>query len=280
MLSNPVYRSVASGEDGYRTIADKDEIIIRVIRSFFGTIAREGFFKNVVLNVLLVSACLVIWYMVKNKITKKARFFGSISVVVMIAYVAGSAIVGLSNVSVLLLLIAAEGVATIAYILAFIVFLFILPFEINQKIKLFFILLSVGCMIAPLLVVTPITSRCFFAPYVMMIYLGMEFYSLFDEKIKAKSEKITKATAITAVVGLIYLFYIYGTIGACSYERAQKAIEDSQSGTGTIQVEELPYKEYVWLSDVDSDLWAERFKLFYGIDDNVKIEQIESRQMY
>lgn len=280
MFSNSVYRSVADGSDGYRTIGDDSGIISRALKAYFKTIAPEGFMNNFVLNLFLVGVCFVIWLSIKNKLSKKSRVFGTISIAVMIAYAASSVMIKVSGVKALLLLSAAQGAATAVYILAFIVFLFILPFEINQKAKLFFILLSTGCMIAPLFVVTPIGSRCFFAPYVMMIYLGMEFYSLFDENIKEKCDKASKATVITAAVGLIYLFYIYGTIAVCSNERIEKAQQDAQAGAGTIQVEQLPYDDYVWYSDVDEEVWAKRFKLFYDIDEAVQLEQIASRQKW
>ncbi|MDE6154879.1 MAG: hypothetical protein K2F67_00405 [Eubacterium sp.] len=245
MFSNSVYRSVADGSDGYRTIGDDSGIISRALKAYFNTIAPEGFINNFVLNMFLVGVCFVVWLKVKNKLSKKSRVFGTIAIAVMIAFAASSIMIKVSGVKALLLLSAVQGAATAAYILAFIVFLFILPFEINQKTRLFFILLSTGCMIAPLFVVTPIGSRCFFAPYVMMIYLGMEFYSLFDEAVKEKCAKASKATIITAAVGLIYLFYIYGTIAVCNNERIEKAQQDAQSGAGTIQVEQLPYDDYV-----------------------------------
>lgn len=280
MFSNSVYRSVADGSDGYRTIGGDEGIITRALKAYFKTIAPEGFVNNFVLNLFLVGVCLVVWFRCKDKLSKVQKVLGTISIAVMVAFAASSLMIKVSGVKALLLLTGAQGAAAIAYIIAFIVFLFVLPYEINQKTKLFFILGSTGCMIAPLFVVTPIGSRCFFAPYVMMIYLGMELYSLFDEDIKEKCDKASRVTVITAAVGLLYLFYVYGTIAVCNTERIEKAQQDSQSGSGTIQVETLPYENYVWYSDVDEDIWAKRFKLFYDIDEAVQIEQISSRQKW
>lgn len=278
MFSNSVYRSVADGSDKYRTIGGGEGIVTRMLKAYFGTIVDEGFFKNFVLNIFLVGVCLILWITLKNKLSKKARVIGNISAAVMVAFAASSVMLKVSGVEPLEILSLVKGGATAAYIIAFIVFLFVIPLEINKKMKLFFILGSTGCLIAPLLVVTPIGSRCFFAPYVMMIYLGMEVYSLFDDDIKEKCAKITKVTVITALVGIIYLFYIYGTISVCSNERIEKAQADAQNGAGTIQVEELPYSDYVWCSDLKKNIWQKRFKLFYGIDKSVDIEQISSRQ--
>lgn len=276
MFSNSVYRSVADGSDKYRTIGSEDGIIVKALKAYFGTIASEGFINNIVLNLFLIGTCIVIWFMIKDRLSKKAKVFGTLSIAVMTAFAASSLMIKISGVQAHKLLILAEGAATAVYILAFIVFLFVLPFDINRKLKLFFILGSTGCMIAPLLVVTPIGSRCFFAPYVMMLYLGMEFYSLFDEDIKRKCDKISKAAIITAAVGLIYLFYIYGTIAVSNNARIEKAQQDVQNGIEKIQIEELPYKEYVWYSELDEKVWKRRFKLFYDIDKHIKIEYISA----
>lgn len=131
-------------------------------------------------------------------------------------------------------------------------------------------------MIAPLLVVTPIGSRCFFAPYVMMVYLAMELYSLFDETVKEQCAKISRATIVTASVGMLFLFYIYGTISICSNKRIEKAQQEAKAGYEIIEVKPLPYRNYIWCSDVDEDIWAERFKLFYDIDENVQLQQKSS----
>ena len=277
MFSNSVYRSVADGSDSYKTIGDGG-IVSRAVNAYFKTIVSEGFINNFVLNIFLVGVCFVLWVNVKNKLSKCSKVFGTLSIAVMLAFASSSLIIKISAVTPSKLFIYAQGVATAVYIMAFVVFLFILPFEINKKVKLFFILGSTGCMIAPLLVVTPIGSRCFFAPYVMMLYLAMELYSLFDESIKEKCEKISKSAIIIAVVGLLYLFYVYGTIAVCSYQRIEKAQQEAKAGYDVIEVASLPYKDYVWCSDVDKDVWEQRFKLFYGIDENVKLKQISSNK--
>lgn len=271
MFSNSVYHSVSEGDDSYRTMG-------KIID--FATIIEEGFINNCVLNIFLIGVCTVIYFMLKNKFTKKSKRFGAIAISVMIAFAASSLLLKLSGVKPLEILTIVVCIATVIYIIAFMVFLFALPLDMEKKLKLFFIFGSVGCMIAPLFVVTPIGSRCFFAPYVMMLYLGMEFYTLFDESLKKRCDRISKVTIIAALVGLVYLFCIYGTIFVCNNKRVEKAQLDARSGLETIQIEELPYKDYVWCADLEKKVWQERFKLFYDIEETVKIEQIKSAQRW
>lgn len=275
MFSNSVYRSVADGKDDYRTIGEGG-ILSRALDAYLNTIISEGFINNVVLNIFLAAVCFILWIKVKDKLSKIPRSLGLIAITVILAFASSSLVISISDIKPWKILLYVQGAATIAYIIAFIVFLFILPFEINKKVKLLFILGSVGCMIAPLLVVTPIGSRCFFAPYVMMIYLAMELYSLFDENIKKQCAKLSKAAIITASVGVIFLFYIYGTIFVSSNARIEKAQQDAKAGYDVVEVKPLPYKNYVWCSDVDEEVWAKRFKLFYDIDEHVQIEQVSS----
>ncbi len=101
----------------------------------------------------------------KNRLSKIPKLLGTISIAVITAFASSSLILNISsNIHPLKSLYYVQGAATAAYIISCIVFLFILPFKANQKARLLFILGSVGCMIAPLLVVTPIGSRCFFCP--------------------------------------------------------------------------------------------------------------------
>ena len=83
---------------------------------------------------------------------------------------------------------------------------------------------------------------------------------------------------IFAIAGALYLFYIYGCIAKNNSERIALAVKGSQSGEDTIQVQELPYKDYVWCSDVEKEPWSARFKLFYGIDKRNSAQYFLGRQ--
>ncbi|MDE6722716.1 MAG: hypothetical protein K2J55_00790, partial [Eubacterium sp.] len=278
MFSNSVYRSVADGSDDYRSIGEGG-IISKAIHEYLNTIVPDGFMNNFVLNIFLAVVCLITWIKIKDKLSGISKVLGTVSIAVIIAFASSSLIIKISAVTPLKLLTYAEGAATIVYILAFIVFLFILPIEINQKVKLFFILGSVGCTIAPLLVVSPISSRCFFAAYVMMIYLAMELYSLFDEDIKEQLAKISNASVIVVAVGLLFLFYIYGTIAVNNQKRIEKVKKEAETAVSeTVELESLPYKHFLWGSDIPNDYWSSNFKAYYGIDENVKVKSVSAKK--
>ena len=274
MFSNSVYSSVTSGNDGYRTIAKGAGIISRALDSYLTVIMREGFLNNYILLCCLTAICLTVWFSIKAKISNKSRIVGYLSLFVMIGYTALSVMNRISCIEAAQIMVYLEGIATAFYIVAIIAYVFILPFEMVEKVKLLFILGSIGCMIAPLLVVTPIGSRCFFAPYVMFIYFAIELYSHFDDVSKERFANYSKVLAVIVAVGTLFLFYIYGTIYKNQNERVEKAQVDAKNGKTVVEVQELPYKYYVWCSDVYEETWETRFKLFYDIDQNVKLKMI------
>ena len=139
MFSNSVYRSVADGSDSYRTIGEGG-IISRAVDAYLDTIASEGFINNFILNIFLAVVCLVTWRKVKDKLSKLPKFLGTMSTAVIVAFALLSIIlniisliINLNGIKLSHLLRYAQGGATAVYIMAFAVFLFILPFEIKKK---------------------------------------------------------------------------------------------------------------------------------------------------
>lgn len=277
MFSNGAYHAAASGTDSYRTISTDTGILSRISENF-KEIARQGFLNNFVLLSLLAAVCLVLWFENKDRLTGKIKTIGYLSIFVIISYTALSFMNQINtywNKAWILLLL--EVLATIVYVLSLIAFILILPLETIEKVRLLFILFSAGFMIAPLFVVTPIGPRCFFAPYVMLIYFVVELSVNFNETHRRQFANLSSSMMIFAVIGALYLFYIYGTIAKNNQERIAQAVTDSQNGKHAIKVQELPYKDYVWCSDVQSEPWSTRFKMYYGIDTKISIKMIPNK---
>ncbi len=277
MFSNSVYRSVATGQDGYRTIGSEEGIVSRALKSYFEVIVTEGFLNNLVLNICLCVVAIILWHEMKAQMSDKGKICGQICMWIIIAYTATTVINTVSGVQRLSILRYVEGAATFAFIIAWIVLIIVIPVTEIQRLKLLFILGSAGCMIAPLLVVTPIGSRCFFASYVMQIYFLLELLTLASVHIKKSLYRGGRYMIIVCGTAYLYLCYIYGMIFISDQNRITKAKADAEKGKEVIQVENLPYEKYVWSSRPETgSVWEERFKLFYDIDRNIKIETKES----
>lgn len=281
MFMNPVYRSVASGADDYRSIGSEKGFIDKVVSAFLEDIVQEGFLNNVILNVCLCIICILIFSKVKRIVEKKHLAPLRVLVLIITTYTAWSIMEILTGVPPLKVMRWFDGGFTVIYIFAVFIFLLLLPVAFNKKIKLAFIYLSAGMMMAPLLVVTPIGSRCFFASYVMFIYLIAELISLYCEQYISERENktiknVTPYAICVIIIFTLYLTYVYSTIFFFDQKRVEKAQEDVESGMTTIEVENLPYGSYIWTPNPTVDtVWEERFKLFYGINEEVAIQNIE-----
>ena len=280
MFSNSAYRNIATGNDSYRTISTNTSMILRIFENF-KKIVVQGFLVNAVLLGLLMMVCLILWMENKDKLSGKVKMIGWLSIFMNVLYTIASFLLNITNQLnvyweqpfILLLL---EMAATVLYIISFVVLIVILPFHSSEKIKLLFILLSTGCLMAPLLVVTPVTQRCFFGSYIMLIYFLLELSSNVSDTQKKRLVDFRNVFMTFAIIGTLYLFYIYSTIAKSNHERIIHAIEDSEkAGNGaTIEIRQLPYKNYVECSDVEEEPWSTRFKLFYGIHKKIQIKMI------
>ena len=273
MFSNSVYRSVAEGTDGYREIANEGGIIQKAIDNYFTTIMTEGFLNNVWLNILLAIACVAVWYKLKEKTAKKVRFIASISLCIILAYTALSIINGLNPVTYTAIAKYCIAMATVLFIAALGIFLLTLPVSKTDKQHLIFVYLSIGAMIAPLLVVSPIGSRCFFASYILFAYLICRLFHCID----FDNKMVAKGILIACAAGFIYLSCIYVTIFTADVNRVQKAKEEVAAGSLSVEVKELPYGNYVWCPNpTHGSVWETRFKLFYDIDEDVQITVVSN----
>ncbi len=273
MFSNECYRSTLEGSDGYRSTAlggGIEGIISRVFTNVFEVILNEGLFKNVIALLVIAVASVLVWLQMNKKIDRKFRLINTLSTVLIVAYAAFAMylmISGLSKKSFVLLVMLA---ATALYALSLAMFVLTLPVEKEQKAKLMFILGSVVVLFAPLCVITPIGSRCFFMHYVMYIIFALELLSLLKANTSKILDKAKPVMMSIACVGFACLLGIYSTISVANQARVEKAINDAKT-SDEITVQELPYRNYVWCSSLEEDTWEYRFKLFYGIDENVKI---------
>lgn len=282
MFMNPVYRSVAKGTDGYRSIGSEAGLINKAVSAYLNEIVQEGFLNNVFLIFCLALICVLIWLSIKEKLINKWRLITKTAIIIIAFYSAWSLMESVSGITPLKVLKWFDGLLTGVYVLAIFIFLMSLPVVSKIKIKLIFIFCSAGMMIAPLLVVTPIGSRCFFASYVMFIYLLAELFCLWYKGYASELQQNIINKFLPYCIGCVvilafYLIYIFGTICLCDQQRIAKAKKNAIAEKTEIQVENLPYGEYVWTPNPQSDtVWEERFKLFYGIDEDIEIENVES----
>lgn len=277
MFSNSVYRSVSDGTDGYRTIGSENGIIYKAASTFVETISQEGFLNNVFLNICIFVVCFLVYKNIKNKLHENVKLLMKVSLLIIGCFSLYSIVNFQGEIIAFKYLDYIEACMTVLYILSIFTYILLLPITWDKKIKLAFIYGSIGFMMAPLLVVSPVGSRCFFATYVMFIYLVLELYQYVSQEDMKFVEK--KMILLKGLIGvsIIFYYYIFTTIYIADVNRLEKAREDINAGKKVIEISNLPFSRFLWVADPFKDtVWEERYKLFYDIDQTIRIENIYS----
>ena len=289
MFSNSAYAKFSKSQDPDRNIKMGGGFIKRITDNYFKDIALHGFLNNVVLNIVLLICAIVLFKKVKSQLSKKQSIIGTTSVIIMTIQVAVSVMNAIMNVNSnemgshgfptsltdpVTILQYMQGIIGALFILAIIAFVAILPLEKIKKSRLLFIPISIGCIMAPLIVVVPIGGRCFFATYVLFIWLILEFYMMLDAKVKESVENKLVYMRTVVAVSLVFFLYIYGSIFIADKARVSKARADIKKGKKIIYLKDLPHQQYVhganpiWDEKLE---WHKRYKDFYHLKKKVYI---------
>lgn len=270
MFSNEAYTTIINNEDGYREVAQKGNIILNAVELYFSRVYIMFSFQNVILNSAI--CIFVVKYSYKLLNSHKLKNIKKYLLMGCNAYLLSFMMyswIHIMNPKWNILLGRTkyfEGLIIIGFCLViFTVTLFEIKESLHMK-KAFFIEVSIVVLLAPLFVVNPIGPRCFLPIYCLFIVLLLCFVDV--EKTVVYFKDII---LLSTVVSYIFLLSIYTYIHVKSEQRIQYIYEciDSES---VIKVKALPYSGYVWTGDPNEPIWAERFKLYYDIPEEVEIK--------
>lgn len=280
MFSNSSYHAIAEGADGYRTVSTSiGGLISRAFENVL-SITKDLFLASAVLNIFVLIACVLLWITFKDKINGKARLvFGYISMAVIIGFCVWSlaSLIGAVNYPKIFKML--NAALSVVYYLAIGIFILAVPCKGTAKSRLLFWYVSVPATLAPLLIVTPIGSRCEFAAYVLMIFLAADMYSLTKAAtVKKVQLPVRRVLVSVTAFSMLFLFGVFGTVTFYNQRRVSRAREELKTGAETITVENLPFAQYVWTPNPIKDtVWETRFKLFYGLgDETVRIKNVKN----
>lgn len=267
MFSNGAYLNVVNGEDNYRTTNTSITIIKQVWDTYFDMMYKELIFNNYTLNITIVLSLIYLLRKERNNKTNILNAFNMLYVIYTVIKTINPTweILGKYTKYV-------EGIGTIIFFLSLLyITIFNKSLNPKQKGRLTFLLISTVLIAAPLLVVTPVSSRCFFPCYILLVLYVVQILGYL--KIKGNHYK--------KVIGsLIVVFYTFW-LSVCSYNlltnmrRTNYIQEQIKKGATQIEIYKLPYEEYIgcdWGSYPEKrGYWQTNFKRFYGIDENIQI---------
>ncbi len=274
MFSNSVYSSIQNGEDGYRTVETSGAgLINRIMDNYFDVIGRYMFLNNIVLNIVFgIILCFVFWKLYKRiQIRYKKRISLISFELCLFSIVYGIFtrvntvwINGCQNSKYI------DGTINIIFWLAlFVLFMFLFEDKYIRD-KFLFILICIAFVTGPLLIVTPIGPRCFFATYILNVWLVAELFSLLSMNLTIQ-RAVYNFEIVSFLVSMAVLFGIFIPIYRENENRIAVVQEADQRGETEVTINKLPYERYLHVSSPAQEPWQTRFKLFYKISPEMKI---------
>ena len=289
MFSNSVYRSIASGSDGYRSTAfdsDLKETIIEHTEVIF----QQFFANNIIILIIFSLLCVAIYILyARTSSDKKLKSLGLLLILLNVfsCFMIYSKnafaywFFGIGHAKSDLITIGLFALVAIIYFGSALLTVFICVDSNKNKFKTLFLLISVPILIAPLVFVNPIGPRCFFPPYLMLISACVLLFVHIQNKMNITAET-NKGIAISLLAGCLalftFLFSIYSTIHTYDIKRNDYVKKQIEAGRETVTVCLLPYASYVWVRDPSSAPWDYRYKLFHGIDTNIQFEFLNYKE--
>ena len=237
MFSNNVYHKVSINQDDYRSVF-RGGLLTRLKENYLDVILYEGVLCNKYLNLFIFIACLLVLKMIWRS-TKKIGFWWLLLVIALLLYT------------------------------------WWVGHRLDCLFQLLFPLLSIITLFAPLFVVSPIGSRCFFPTYVLLIlYFQLMISIVADKEIimapRAFHKYETAFLLSLCLIGYLRLIYIFYPVYTSDLLRLEHIKEQIRNGKQVIEVCHLQNEEYLWTSMPRAGtIWEERYKMFCGLPETI-----------
>lgn len=287
MFSNGAYRLIASADDSYRSTAASDGLK-NTLFSNGDIISTQLFLNNLPILTAITVMCIIIGliYIEKNKDKDIDSFnikcisvssFVNLLTLILLFYKKyyshwkiSTDITKSDNTTIFLVCIIVA-----IYLLSVLVQVIVCIKSKHDRDKLVFLLLSIAIIVAPLFVVNPIGSRCFFPPYVFMVIFSAYLFNYILSNISFSSQ-LSRYLSFTISAGVlasfIFLISMYVPIYYYSNIRDEYIKKQIDKGYQEVVVCKLPYPSYVWIGDPEEELWEYRYKIFNDIDENINFD--------
>lgn len=284
MFTNGAYLNIANSNDGYRTMETSSEgLKERIKTNLFDVVGKELALNNLFLNIIIAIVCIVLvaaFFKKSEKVGFVKKFIIWCSLSCVVAFTAYSFFY--TTYQGWNIVLNYTKYFNVFFTLLFGIALLLLGIccvnESTVKIKLSFYVLSVGILAAPLLVVTPIGSRCFYCGYMFLVMYVCEVFSyVFNEKHPLIKNNVFVNTPLALCAFMaVYYTSIFGYIYKADVERNAYVKEQIDEGNTKVTVPELPYQGYLWNSSpAPGTVWEERYKMFHSIDQDIEFEIVK-----
>lgn len=286
MFSNSAYGIIASGNDFYRSVPKEGGLLAHILENI-KIIYTRSVESNAVLNLVLSVLLLLIIknYIDSRNTDKKEKSFLITAITVNFVYVIWCFIRNFAGISVRSINTPVIHIIRAVFGLIFILNLIIIPVicisDKHRAVKITAPVLAAIVLCVPLLVVSPVTGRCFYPVYILFIVYSCEimFYILENcgNIVIVKDKRIINA-ALLASLCIVTVFYgnKFTKIAAFENERTSYVQEQVKAGNETVYIPDYPksLKRFTEGTKPEKELWQTRYKDFFGIDQNINLTPI------
>ncbi len=261
MFSNPVYFLSFRGEDTYRSFNSISAIFGR-----FFVITDDAFFNDKVSLYLSIVTSLVL---LCNKNLKRRKLS-----IVLITYIAMFLVYSIFSHEIKIDLFLDNKVYfnTIfsgVYLFSLFLVVSISDFKKSDKFYLYFMLACFILVLAPLLVVSPIGTRCYYSAYIFFALFNLKYASLVYKCEIFDKKKIEIVLSVLVICIMARYLYIYGTVYVASNDRYENIVRELANGYDTVDFPILPFNQYLHGEAYCYKYYADSYKKYYNIDDNI-----------
>lgn len=270
MFSSPVYRAVAVGTDTYRETPQGVMGLIQAARGNWYEISEYTIRGNILLLIMALLVC--VWVLYRNGVEKDRKsciLKNAISSILSgtTAYFFIVDLLGwgdkIESYTAFFLLDVLMFVLFIVNVLATVI-LYVKDKELKNR-SLFF-LISAFVLVGPLLFVSPIGPRCFYASYIFTVLAFFNIVAYIIEQEHWSLKRILAPVCVLTVCVTAYYMYVFVNIGDVEKERDAYIVERMQAGDTVIMVPEFPYSDYLH----DPHGWKIGLKFYYEKQEDIE----------
>ena len=125
---------------------------------------------------------------------------------------------------------------------------------------------------APLIAADPIGPRCFYISYVFEVLAAVKILQYLLKK-REEIQVFYAALILAVTVCISALFYVRISmiIGKYSDYRAELIEEAVEQNAKELTLPVMPFSDYTGYTEPIDEIWAEKFKEFYHIPENMTV---------
>lgn len=141
----------------------------------------------------------------------------------------------------------------------------------EQRMTICILYCSMAAVAVPLLAASPIGARCFYISYVLECITVMK---IMKELLKETQTDLYQATVMAAFSGcllLVVYMRMFAMIGSVDRSRETIIAEAVAAEAAEVVLPILPYAEFTWTTEPGDERWADFFKEFYGIPEEMSV---------